>query len=190
MNILVVDDEAVMIESIRIGLENSGYRVFQALSARQALDQLNHLDLGIDLVATDYQMPEMNGIDLLEAIRKNHPALPVILMTAHAEKDMVIEALKNRCNGFIEKPFSLNQLVAEIERIQSSLLPNAKSGNQDQLLPRLMHQVNNPLFVISGSAELILSDQGSGEALQRQAKNIINAVTKINRIFQETHGCG
>ena len=62
MKILDVDDEAVMLQSIRIGLENSGYRVFEALSARQALDQLDLWDIGIDLVATDYLMPEMDSV--------------------------------------------------------------------------------------------------------------------------------
>jgi DNA-binding NtrC family response regulator len=118
MNILVVDDEAVMLESIRIGLESNGHRVFQAHSAQEALDQLYFNGHRIDLVATDYLMPTMNGIDLLKAIRRRHPTLPVILITAYADKWLAIEALKNRCDSLIEKPFSLDQLVAEIERIK------------------------------------------------------------------------
>jgi putative two-component system response regulator len=121
MNILVVDDEAVMIESIRLGLENNGYRVFEALSAQQALHQLDHGGHHIDLVATDYSMPTMNGIDLLKVVRRSHPSLPIMLMTAYAETSLVIDALKNHCDGFIEKPFSLDQLVAEIERIKLHL---------------------------------------------------------------------
>ena len=104
MNILVVDDEAVMLDSIRIGLESYGYRIVEAHSAQQALDKLNNGNHDIDLVATDYLMPTMNGIDLLEAVRRSYPSLPVILMTAYAETDLVIEALKNHCDSFIDSP--------------------------------------------------------------------------------------
>ena len=84
MNILVVDDEAVMVESIRIGLESSGYHVIGAFGAQQALDMLNNVGCNIDLVVTDYLMPKMNGLDLLGAVRKSHPTLPIIIMTAYA----------------------------------------------------------------------------------------------------------
>jgi DNA-binding NtrC family response regulator len=117
---LVVEDEPVMLESIRIGLENNGYRVFQANNVQQALDLLYFEGHRIDLIATDYLMPKTNGIDLLKAIRRSHPNLPVIIITAYADKNLAIEAVKNRCDSLIEKPFSLDHLVAEIERIKLS----------------------------------------------------------------------
>ena len=147
MNILVVDDEAVMVESIRIGLESKGYHVFEALSAQQALDQLYHGDHRIDLIATDYLMPTMNGIDLLEAIRKSHPTLPVILMTAYAQTDLAIAALKSQCNSFIEKPFTLDQLVAEIERINLHLFQNTRND-----LHQLLRNCRNKQQFFNGSA--------------------------------------
>jgi CheY-like chemotaxis protein len=185
MNILIVEDESLMLESIRIGFENSGYRVLGALGARQALDHLNRGGQRIDLIVTDYWMPEMNGIDLLKAVRKSHPTLPVIIMSANSDKNLLIEAMKNRCDGFIEKPFSLDQLVAEIERLKNNILPIAKFNKQQKLFPSLLHQVNDPLFAIGVSAELILEDRSAGETLQRHAKNIIEAVTQVNHIFEE-----
>lgn len=123
MNILVVDDEAVLLESIRIGLESNGHRVFEAHNAQEALDQLYFEGHRIDLVATDYLMPTMNGIDLLKEIRRSYPTLPVIIMTGYADKNMVIEALKNRCNSVIEKPFAPDELASEIERVKHYLNP-------------------------------------------------------------------
>lgn len=190
MNILVVDDEAVMVESIRIGLENKGHRVIEAYSARQALDTLSSGEHGIDLVVTDYLMPSMNGLDLLTAIRKRHPALPVILMTAYAQTSLVIEALRNRCDSFIEKPFNLDQLVAEIERIELHRLQNTKSSDLHQLLPRLVHQINNPLMAISGFAELIRLNGSNGALLQRYAENILAAVEQIDRINKDIMNAG
>jgi DNA-binding NtrC family response regulator len=123
MNILVVDDEAVLLESIRIGLESNGHRVFEAHNAQEALDQLYFEGHRIDLVATDYLMPTMNGIDLLKEIRRSYPTLPVIIMTGYADKNMVIEALRNRCNSVIEKPFAPDELASEIERVKHHLTP-------------------------------------------------------------------
>lgn len=190
MNILVVDDEAVMLESIRIGLESNGYRVFEAFSAQQALDQLYHGGHRIDLVATDYYMPTMNGIDLLEAVRRSYPTLPVILMTAYAETSLVIEALKHHCDSFIEKPFSLDHLIAEIERVRLHLLQNTKSSDLHQLLPRIVHQINNPLLSISGFAELIRVNGGNGDTAQRYAEKILVAVEQIGRINKDIMNAG
>jgi len=118
MNILVVDDEAVLVESIKIGLQSRGYRVIAAYGAKEALDCLRHGGQRIDMVITDYLMPEMSGIDLLIKIRKMAPDLPVVLMTAYGETKLVVEAMKNKCDGFIEKPFTLDRLTAEIEDIR------------------------------------------------------------------------
>jgi CheY-like chemotaxis protein len=85
MNILLVDDEPVLVESIKIGLENKGYVVIEANNARKAMDLLHRGGQIIDLVITDYMMPAMNGMELLTTIRRNRPTLPVMIMTAYAE---------------------------------------------------------------------------------------------------------
>jgi CheY-like chemotaxis protein len=118
MKILVVDDDMVQLESLRRGLRSKGYQVLEALSAEDALNRITHSHTNkIDLVLSDYLMPGMNGIELLKKIREDYGPLPVILMTAYGEKDLIIEALHNRCNSFIEKPFTLEQLMQEIERV-------------------------------------------------------------------------
>jgi two-component system, chemotaxis family, chemotaxis protein CheY len=72
-----------------------------------------------DIVITDYLMPEMNGIELLQAVRSSYGQLPVVLVTAYGSKKVLAEALQNGCNGFLEKPFTPAQLYGEIERICS-----------------------------------------------------------------------
>ena len=115
MNILVVDDEKVQIESLRRGLRQKGFEVTVALSAKEALRHFEHNDNKIDLVLLDYAMPEMNGLELLEKIRKANPFLPVVMMTGYGKKSLVVKAMRQRCNGFIEKPFHVDQLCGEIE---------------------------------------------------------------------------
>lgn len=190
MNILVVDDETVMVDSIRIGLESRGYLVLEANSVQQALQQLHHEDHKIDLVVTDYLMPTMNGLDLLTAIRESHPTLPVILMTAYAQTSLVIEAMRNHCDSFIEKPFSLDQLVFEIERIKLYLLQNTRSSDLHQVLPRLVHQINNPLAAINGFAELIRLNRVNGDTLVRYADKILAAVKLISQINSDIMNAG
>lgn len=190
MNILIVDDEAVMVESIKIGLENNGYRVFCALNAQQALEQLFCEEYRIDLVITDYLMPTMNGLELLMAIRKSHPTLPVIIITAYAETALVIEALKNQCHGFMEKPINPDQLIAEIERVKLNFLQNTKSHDLHQLLPRIVHQINNPLSTISSLAQLIRLNVDNGAALQENVENILAAVKQISLINKEIMNAG
>lgn len=118
MNILVVDDDMVQLESLRRGLKTKGHQVLEALSGEEALERFTDSNMiKVDLVLLDYLMPGMNGIEVLKKIRQNYGSLPVIIMTAYGERDLVIEALRNRCNSFIEKPFTLNQLMQEIERV-------------------------------------------------------------------------
>ena len=114
--ILVVDDKRVQLKTLRRGLRTRGYQVVEAISGKEALDHLVK-DSKIDIVLTDYAMPEMNGIELLQKIRENNRTIPVIIMTAYGDKDLVIEAMHHQCNGFIDKPFDMDELLKEINNL-------------------------------------------------------------------------
>ena len=119
MNILVVDDDVIWLQTLKRGLRTRGYQTLEALDANEALEKLSNPNTpAIDLVLTDYLMSEMNGIELLKEIRMNYGGyLPVIIMTAYAENSLLIEAFRNHCNGFIEKSSTLDQLMQEINRV-------------------------------------------------------------------------
>ncbi len=185
MNILIVDDEVQMAKSLKIGLETKGYRVVNAYSGQQALDMLVKGDQTINLVITDYLMPGMDGLELMKAFRQEIPTLPIMIMTAYAEKGLVIKALQDRCDGFIEKPFKLDQLVTEIERIRSRHLHKFTPDDLRQLLPRIVHQINNPLSAISGYADLIRLNKYKGEMVQSYAEKILHALKLIRRINKD-----
>jgi DNA-binding NtrC family response regulator len=124
VNVLIVDNEIVQVENLRIGLSSRGYHVLQALSGQDALDLIEK-DSRIDLVLSDYAMPEMNGIELLQNIRWRHGNLPVILMSAYGQREeIVLDTLRNQCNGFIDKPFTLDRLQQEIERVKVHFVQN------------------------------------------------------------------
>ncbi len=186
MNILVADDEKVQVETIGRGLKNKGHHVIPALNGDEALKKLNEAKGKIDMVITDYAMPGMNGLGLLKKIRSTHPFLPVIMMTAYGEKELVIDALKNQCDSFIEKPFTLDQLLAEMERALKNGHPN-----NDTLagISRHFHQINNPLMSIIGSAELALRQLSDSDRVKDSMQKILESakcITDINRELMHT----
>ena len=119
MNILLVDDDVIWLQTLKRGLRTRGYQTLEALDANEALEKLSNPNTpAIDLVLTDYLMSEINGIELLKEIRMNYGGyLPVIIMTAYAENSLLIEAFRNHCNGFIEKSSTLDQLIQEINSV-------------------------------------------------------------------------
>ena len=71
----------------------------------------------VDVVLTDVMMPQMNGLDLLRAIKERTPDQPVIVMTGYADKEVVLKALKADADDFISKPINLLQLKTTIDKV-------------------------------------------------------------------------
>jgi signal transduction histidine kinase len=99
-------------------------------------------------------------------------------------------SMKNHCDSFIEKPFSPDQLVVEIERIKLHQLQNTRSCDLHQILPKIVHQINNPLLSISGFAELIQMNIGDADRLQIYTEKILSAVKQIGLINKEIMNAG
>ncbi len=184
MEILIVDDERDLLESLRRGLNCLHHKTREVTSADVALNVLR-TSPSIDLVITDHAMPGMSGMELVEWIRREKADLPVIIMTAFGDKDMVIRTLKNRWSGYIEKPFTLKELTDEIKRVTS----NGRHGNDQfsDTFCQLAHQINNPLMAIMGSAELSLETDRAQLSRDGQERlhNIITAAQRINAINQK-----
>jgi len=129
MNIMVVDDEILSVASLARGLRSKGHQVVTLQSAYDALAIIASDGSSIDLIVTDYQMPEMNGIDFLRNIRQEKKRIPVIIMTALADQKIMVVALKAGCDGFLAKPFNLDELSLEIEKARA--LSASSRNSQD-----------------------------------------------------------
>lgn len=111
MNILIVDNEKAMLETLEKSLKIKGFFVQKASTVSGALEILGNS--AVDMVITDYAMRKMTGLELarkIETIRK----IPVILMTAHGDETLEGKARQNHCRGFLQKPFTLESLMNEI----------------------------------------------------------------------------
>jgi CheY-like chemotaxis protein len=114
--ILVVDDEPYMIRLLQHHVERGGYKMVKAVNGREALEKATTHPP--DLVIMDVMMPEFNGLEVLAEIRKNPKTreLPVIIMTANAQRFTKEEAESAGVSAFLTKPFSPTQLMLEIAR--------------------------------------------------------------------------
>lgn len=107
--ILIVDDEKNYTLILSAVLEDEGFETLTANSGAEALEILSTSD--VDLVLTDMKMPAMDGIDLLEHIKKEDADLPVIMMTAHGTVEKAVEAMQKGAYNYILKPFDNERLV-------------------------------------------------------------------------------
>lgn len=112
MEILVVEDEEAIADFVARGLEAEGYRVRTAADGIEG--ERLALEGGIDLVILDRLLPGRDGMEVLAAIRRAKPPLPVIVLSALGEVDERIEGLDRGATDYMAKPFSFEELVARV----------------------------------------------------------------------------
>ena len=118
MKILIVDDFSTMRRIIKNLLRDLGFTNTQeADDGNSALPLLKASDF--DFLITDWNMPGMTGIDLLKAVRADEKlkSLPVLMVTAEAKREQIIEAAQAGVNGYVVKPFTAQALKEKIEKI-------------------------------------------------------------------------
>jgi len=118
IKILIVDDFSTMRRIIKNLLRDLGFNnTFEADDGNTALPMLKNGDY--DFVVTDWNMPGMQGIDLLKEIRKDQALchIPVLMVTAEAKREQIIEAAQSGVNGYIIKPFTAATLKEKLEKI-------------------------------------------------------------------------
>jgi DNA-binding NtrC family response regulator len=145
--ILIVDDEPLNLDLLDQELAELGYTVEKAGSGKAALEAL--VATPADLVLVDYQMPGMNGIEALGAIKKKYPALPVIIITAYGTIERAVEAIKCGADDFITKPFDPDHLAVVVRKA----LEQARLKAEVEALTR---ELAGRYHLISGSSEPML----------------------------------
>jgi len=124
LKVLVVDDMSTMRRIIKNVLKQIGFTdLVEAENGQDALNKLKAGDIGF--IVSDWNMPVMQGIDLLRAVRADADLkhLPFLMVTAEAQKDNIIEAVQAGVSNYVVKPFTAEALQAKLEKIFAHVQP-------------------------------------------------------------------
>jgi DNA-binding NtrC family response regulator len=177
MKILIVEDEDILRISIRDDLKEAGFKVAVCRTPVSALSLLETEKFDVAIV--DYKMPEMDGITLLQKIKQKQPDCPVIIISAFGTIQTAVEAMKRGAYDYITKPFSNEELILMLRRIQEVFsLKKENIQLKEQLKERHgyhrligkskpMQQIFNLLEIVShsDSTVLITGETGSGKEM-------------------------
>ena len=123
LKILVVDDFPTMRRIVKTLLRQNGYNNFvEAEDGEKALEML-HAEPDIEFIVSDWNMPNMTGLELLKTVRADPKLkhLPFLMVTAEAEKENIIEAVKSGVNNYIVKPFTGQTLKEKLTKVFQNL---------------------------------------------------------------------
>lgn len=112
--IMVIDDEKIVGDMAKISLEDEGYEVETFLNAEPALKRLG--EDTFDVVVTDLKMKGIDGLEVLRTVKQDHPGTKVIMITAFADLDVAIEAIKGDVFDFFPKPVRIKDLKEAISK--------------------------------------------------------------------------
>jgi CheY-like chemotaxis protein len=148
-SVLVVDDSTL--DRYLAGAliqEHAGWEAVYAEDGRQALDMLKAHPA--DLVVTDLQMPELNGLELVEAVQRDFPSIPVILMTAHGSEEIAVAALKKGAASYVPKRNLAHDLARTVEKI----LQVALAGRNQQIVLDCLDQTDFHFVLANDTARI------------------------------------
>lgn len=138
-SILIADDQAHIRETLALLLEPEGYQVTEAATPKAALDALTQATFDVVLMDMNYARDTTSGdegIELIKQIRSQEPLLPIIVMTAWANVELSVEAIKNGASDFIEKPWNNARLLSVIR----STINLAREKNSNERLSQIARQ--------------------------------------------------
>lgn len=153
----VIDDDREMRASLGVLLERSGWHVTQFSGAQPALDKIDQIQP--DVIVSDVRMPGLSGLDLLERLQ-GHDRPPLVLISAHADIPMAVDAIQNGAYSFLEKPFEPRRLL--------TILRHAAEQHQLRLAAQ---QMRTQLVALSGLDRVLL---GSSPAITQLKQDAID----------------
>ena len=192
-SILVIDDEAEIREGLELLLKTEGYQVSMADTGQSGLLRLG--EKPYDLLLLDVSLPDRNGIELLKDIRRQDPHLPIVLITAYGSIEMARAAFKSGAMDYITKPWSNDELLAQVaqavesHRLREENVQLKRALKQRFNFPNIIGKSEKMLTLFdlvaqvapSRSTVLISGESGTGKELI--AKAIHSASTRADRAF-------
>jgi len=175
-SVLIVEDDALVRDVLRSAFERE-YNVLEASGCSEAEGLLRN---PIDIALIDYMLPDGDGFDILKAVRKVKPDLPIIVMTAYSTEGVVIRALRAGATEYVKKPL----ILAHLRKKVSDLL-GGKSGEGLDEYPMENSRAD---FLLSGVAAFIEENYASNLTRDELAKQICMNKYKFSKLFNEKFG--
>jgi DNA-binding NtrC family response regulator len=149
MKVLVIDDEQIVLDSVKKILTGEKYQVDCFKSSREGLDRA--IKEEYDLVLTDIRMPEIGGMRVLRDIKRSKPELPVIIITGYATVKSAVQAMQLGATNYIEKPFTpevlINAVTVGLKAGKSAKPEEQRVINKDEVLRVLERAAHDSDFV-------------------------------------------
>jgi DNA-binding NtrC family response regulator len=183
--VLIAEDEANMRRVLCALLERDGFRTVEASDGAAALELLARE--AVDAILTDLRMPKLNGLELLEQVRRRHPEIPVVMLTAHGTVGSAVEALKQGAFDYLTKPFdpddvrqvmekavSTRRLAAREARLPSDENPEPLLVGESVLLRDVRHVIER--VAPTPATVLIMGESGTGKEIVARTLHRASAV--------------
>lgn len=165
--VLIVEDDATLRRALCDTIEFGGYQVIDASNGKEALVHLERES--VDLVISDVQMDEMDGTELLQAVRRRSPQLPFVMMTAHGSVRDAVQAMRDGATDYLQKPFEAEVLLDMVSRMESQI-PVVDSGEmvaEDPVSKRVLEVCQR--VAASDATVLVSGESGTGKEVLARA---------------------
>src|SRR5579864_9320208 len=192
-SILVIDDEAEIREGLELLLKTEGYAVTMADTGQSGLSRLG--EQPYDLLLLDVSLPDRNGIELLKDIRRLNPNLPIVLITAYGSIEMARAAFKSGALDYITKPWSNDELLAQVaqavesHRLREENVQLKRALKQRFNFPNIIGKSEKMLSLldlvaqVAPSRSTVLNSGESGTGKELIAKAIHSASPRADKAF-------
>ncbi len=191
--ILVVDDDALVLEALGIGLRAAGYRVSMAISGKEAIESCRSKNKP-DLAILDINMPDMSGIEVANQIKEMN--IPFLFLSASNDKDIVKQAVAAGALGYMVKPFGAQQIVPAIEAALERAHDIQKLKDGENHLNKALASGRETSVAVGLIMERFrLGEEEAFEILRTSARNqrcsigemaneIVSSIMSINRLVK------
>jgi two-component system OmpR family response regulator len=187
INVLVVDDEAVLAEMVSMALRYEGWNIATASDGSAAIAAAR--TQRPDVVVLDVMLPDMSGLDVLHKLREEHPQLPVLLLTAKDAVEDRIAGLTAGGDDYVTKPFSIEEVVLRLRALlRRTGVTTVDSGAQlvvgDLVLDEDSHEVaraGEPISLTSTEFELL-------RFMMRNSKRVLSKAQILDRVWSYDFG--
>lgn len=187
INVLVVDDEAVLAEMVSMALRYAGWKIATASDGASAIAAARNQRP--DVVVLDVMLPDMSGLDVLHKLREENPQLPVLLLTAKDAVEDRIAGLTAGGDDYVTKPFSIEEVVLRLRALlRRTGVTTVDSGAQlvvgDLVLDEDSHEVTRagePISLTSTEFELL-------RFMMRNSKRVLSKAQILDRVWSYDFG--